>query len=307
MNIKLFILFLILFQFKARAQSLAYQPLPEDSLVWASGSFIGLQSDYFKTTFWGDTTINNVDYTKVHQLHAEIGPDLYRTGVGPYLGGFRQDTLLEKMYFIDSLNTEYDISIDHSISIGEKMIVPEHYKDLFGVRTDLLDSIVTTSIDSILIYGHKWRYYNLELYHPLGVLKGRYRAGYGFHSISPLFGDPSMWHLFVYCWTWPTIPQIFPVAETNTFYDLCMIGFLDTIPKQIVVFPNPANTFIQIKGKDLINFSNLKLFDSSGRKVREMAIETEYVSVEIANLANGIYLIHLTSQSDSWIRKVMIY
>lgn len=61
----------------------------------------------------------------------------------------------------------------------------------------------------------------------------------------------------------------------------------------IIVFPNPANSFLQVSG--LITTGAYKIYDVSGRQVQKGTI-SEAKEISIKNLARGIFFLNLKNR-----------
>ncbi len=70
----------------------------------------------------------------------------------------------------------------------------------------------------------------------------------------------------------------------------------------VKMFPNPANDFIKIEG--LINVANIEIFNSMGENVySKIYFNNDKLKL---NLANGIYLVKITSENKSVIKKLIV-
>jgi hypothetical protein len=73
----------------------------------------------------------------------------------------------------------------------------------------------------------------------------------------------------------------------------------------VTVFPIPAHNAIQIKtGTAQITIDSYKLFDMSGRLVKQNRLATE--SIDIAGLNNGFYILNLSSVNETFRKKIII-
>jgi len=74
---------------------------------------------------------------------------------------------------------------------------------------------------------------------------------------------------------------------------------------EIKIYPNPANTFLYLKGLNYKHINNISLFDISGEK-RFITIKDELINIE--NLEKGIYLLKINYLYDRTItRKIIKY
>ena len=71
----------------------------------------------------------------------------------------------------------------------------------------------------------------------------------------------------------------------------------------ILVYPNPTNSFVNIKG-NLINVNNVSVYSISGKKLLEL--KNEFNKVDISNLQSGIYFLKIASDNNFKTFKVVI-
>ncbi len=67
---------------------------------------------------------------------------------------------------------------------------------------------------------------------------------------------------------------------------------------QIQVFPNPARDFIQVSG-DTGFPSVMRIYNMTGRLIREDRLESEVQPVDVSGLQEGLYIIRLTWKKDN--------
>lgn len=68
---------------------------------------------------------------------------------------------------------------------------------------------------------------------------------------------------------------------------------------RLSVYPNPANSFMTIKASRLIPDTEYSITDQTGRQVMNGKLTDETTTVDIHNLATGIYLFQLGDQRKS--------
>lgn len=90
--------------------------------------------------------------------------------------------------------------------------------------------------------------------------------------------------------------------ETTVYYADVMQQFTGnkniTQDENIIIYPNPASDFINVKSKDK-NY-NLKIYNSNGALVK---VVDKINKVDISNLSSGIYLIEVTTQNKRFTKK----
>lgn len=97
-----------------------------------------------------------------------------------------------------------------------------------------------------------------------------------------------------------TAPGDYTVVVTvngcSSTSDITVIAVgVEELLNSMEVFPNPAETVLNISGQILGTFFNL--FDSRGQLVLSTVLNTNSTSVDIADLANGVYLATFTYQN----------
>lgn len=85
----------------------------------------------------------------------------------------------------------------------------------------------------------------------------------------------------------------------------CVINSsINELTNSIKVYPNPANKFITIKGK---NISNVAIFNITGQKISEISSgKTQQMEIPIQYLQNGMYLLKITVENDIIVTKKLI-
>ncbi|MCF7561878.1 T9SS type A sorting domain-containing protein [Sabulilitoribacter multivorans] len=82
---------------------------------------------------------------------------------------------------------------------------------------------------------------------------------------------------------------------TNDFFDNSGSALSineDNLLADILVYPNPTNSFVNIKG-NLNDVNNVSIYSISGKKLLEL--KNEFDKIDISNLQSGIYFLKITS------------
>jgi len=90
------------------------------------------------------------------------------------------------------------------------------------------------------------------------------------------------------------------LAET-TFESLSNPDF--SIDQSIVIYPNPAKDFVNIKCNNPIK--SIELFDIQGRILQTLLLDTETARLDISSRANGIYFFKITTENGVKIEKLL--
>ena len=74
------------------------------------------------------------------------------------------------------------------------------------------------------------------------------------------------------------------------------------------IIPNPASGSLQIRctADDMTKFTTYKLFDSSGKQMKEGALNQPSTRVDIQNLSSGMYLLVFYGEGGFWTEKVLV-
>jgi len=93
--------------------------------------------------------------------------------------------------------------------------------------------------------------------------------------------------------------------ETNTarttFAALSLPEF--TKDESIVLYPNPASDFVQIKSDS--NIKQIELFDIQGRVLQTLMQNNNAVKFDISDKANGVYFLRITTEKGKSVQKIV--
>ena len=73
--------------------------------------------------------------------------------------------------------------------------------------------------------------------------------------------------------------------------------------KDVLIYPNPSNGFLQINLEALEGSKEIKLFDLSGRLIIEKTTDTNLVQLDVSNMDNGTYFIKVKDEHGTMIAK----
>ena len=77
---------------------------------------------------------------------------------------------------------------------------------------------------------------------------------------------------------------------TYTYSKIQAVNFEDTFKPNFNIYPNPASTFVQIKGKNLVGH-RVKVYDITGKPVSTFEKLKPFEKLNISNLQKGMYFI----------------
>lgn len=81
----------------------------------------------------------------------------------------------------------------------------------------------------------------------------------------------------------------------------------DTRGLEIAIYPNPASKFVNIQSMN--DGLTMRLHDISGREVMDQRLNNGTTQIMLDNIANGIYMIHVTNKEDRTVftKKLSVY
>ncbi len=95
------------------------------------------------------------------------------------------------------------------------------------------------------------------------------------------------------------VPAINSIVGNNS--SLVALGTLDDPAMEMVLFPNPANDFIQVKGIE--NMENYQVFDLQGKLMFEGTFDDENQEIAIRELPAGMYMIKVSADEEVHIKR----
>jgi len=83
-----------------------------------------------------------------------------------------------------------------------------------------------------------------------------------------------------------------PVPEGNT-----TVGNKKVTTPSLVIYPNPVSSILNIKGLDVL--STIRVYNAIGQKLAERVALTDNVSIDVANYAQGVYMVRIESNGKA--------
>jgi hypothetical protein len=75
----------------------------------------------------------------------------------------------------------------------------------------------------------------------------------------------------------------------------------------VLMFPNPANDYVNITSENMNSFDVVEIFDISGRLIKSARImNTAILQVETSDLRNGQYIVKLTGKNIVSTQKLIV-
>lgn len=98
-------------------------------------------------------------------------------------------------------------------------------------------------------------------------------------------------------------PDLWLITASNTITSVDE----NELVKNISVFPNPANDYLQIKFSLPFDKLTIQFFDESGRKIKEVrADKKEELDINIQDLCCGVYFIRFSADNRTFSKKIVI-
>lgn len=261
-----------------------YIPFPDSNAVWRSECAQGFQGE----DHWYNYYSVGVDDTI-------IGSYTYHILNGGSEGAYRNDDTARKVYYVPPLDTTEVLLYDFSLQVGDTFKIPT-------VFTYCFDSIgVVASIDSVLIGAQYRRRINFSVIwdiiapHIEGIgstsgLLEYYNIcfEYGCYLICFKQNDTIYWGNEIQCQPWAN--------EVN---------YYEQSNREILLYPNPSIGVLTIQGNYELP-AVMELYDITGRKVLQLAINNEQLTIDVSHLSKGLYLYHLTTGTTTARGKVVV-
>ena len=76
------------------------------------------------------------------------------------------------------------------------------------------------------------------------------------------------------------------------------------ITSSFVVYPNPTNGIINVKTSEYKNVTNVQIFNLVGAVVKTTKLQHETSLINLSDLANGLYIVKITSGNNSITQKI---
>ncbi|RLD46480.1 MAG: hypothetical protein DRI94_14745 [Bacteroidetes bacterium] len=87
--------------------------------------------------------------------------------------------------------------------------------------------------------------------------------------------------------------------------DLSPVGmFAVSGNNDIVIYPNPAKTYLQIKSSSN-NILNIDIYNIYGQKIKQLKLDNTKAVIDIKTLSKGVYLIKLQTAKGTLIKKII--
>jgi len=268
----------------------------------------------YKFWFMDDTIISSKQYKKVYVQSYDSIPDFAQA---VYFAAVREDTLNEKIYSFQKIDTTERLIADFAVQAGDTVSVFAYWWILnLSQPTPLPKTSTIHSVDSVLIHNNYHKRINFH--------QGPYNGGS--YNESWIEGIGSTWGLF-----FPNVhinistiepPKLLCVhIEDTLFYQYPYFWYScylhdyfvwiekeENNPMQLHVYPTLVDDllYIHFTGNTPISLTAYSVFDLSGRLVKHDTLITN--SINVSELISGFYIISIYNAEKTFLfnRKFII-
>lgn len=274
-----------------------YYPFPTDNTKWNclfwhqwSPNDINLTNSQY--LLQGDTILKSKTYSKVYSKQTDVSSDLQ------YLGGLRED-LSRNIYFFPSSSTMGNFNFQqdtsesllytfNNLEIG--MILPINQGNA---------TIKVNGIDSVLLGSHYRKRYEIQnsnlLFYPEFWIEG---IGSTKDLLSP-FTYEFEWKYYTLCFEDTVAYYINTPDGTDSCHYSLSIGIPENRNTELSISPNPAGNYINIQTTLQGKTAWLTFYNSQGRLVQKMIVNADKSTMDISQLAPGIYFVRLQNHNKT--------
>jgi hypothetical protein len=289
---KLLLVIATLTTLSARSQTSVYHPFADSNAFWTmeeSNCCWNLCSswpvpdpiiiDYsFSYFVQGDTILNATNYHKLYKSagiaheHCALGGSInnWFNMNTEYAGGYRQDTVMKKVYFFYPNTLQECLLYDFSLNVGDTLY-----------NGCLCFNCVVSGIDSVLI-GNNYRKRFSFSGSNASIIEG---IGSTFGWLVPLYPLDYLGTLICYSENGQTL---YPDTTTQCYIIIAGVNEVNK-PKSISISPNPFHTYATLNvSSEFIN-SELIIYNTIGNTVMQQTISSESIQISRNELSNGVY------------------
>lgn len=295
------LIFATIISFTSYGQTSVYHPFPDSSAIWnisAQGCCWNLcpspptvnpvLGDFnFSYSIIGDTIINSITYHKLlksgtEHEHCAFGNFIDNWySFSDYVGAFRQDTAMRKLFLVMPSNNTECLLYDFNLTVGDSV---------GGGCLGFSPCAAISSIDSILIGNSLRRRFNLSTPFPYTIIEG---IGSTSGLLEPLCP-------FEYSGTLKCFSQngetLYPDTVTSCQL-LTSIKNVSANSSSTKVFPNPFHTSTTFEVNSDFKNAELKIYNTFGVQVRQVKITSQNTTINRDELSDGIYFFKAISKS----------
>ncbi len=299
----IFILFVV--SLVSHAQFNVYHPFPDSNAYWGEenkvfpGTGNVLDINEFGYKLYGDTVINGLIYHKLYQVGgfsgtSQGGGTLYHS-MG-YYGAIREDTMRHIYFLSSSAGNKDSLLYDFNLKVGDTL---RQYNSpgLFS-NGNSNEANYVYQIDSVLIEGSIRRQFviasnfgNNQIYQVADIIEG---IGSTTGLVEPI-DLPFEYSSALICFRQNGYTVIsgssYFAQDTCIVYGPLGVNNITNAPPMFIIYPNPANTSVELTFQLQNKNSVLSLYNTMGQLVKTQTINGNEKSIteDVSALPNGIY------------------
>lgn len=271
----------------ATAQSIAIH----DSAVWHEEfwqyDWLSLHHITFTCAADGDTLIDGLSYTRIHQLGVDSistmgsSDPAVAVPLDRYLGAIRVDEPARRWYvYFDGYPNEL-LLYDFELEVGSTTL---------GIWGDCGTGLVVTDIDTVMLDGEPRRRYHLDLPGRF-IIEGIGSSAGLFGQLCQAFKEYGCLHVYEQP---DALLQVDGCGPLNT-----SVRPVDKDGTKIVAHPNPTTGIVNLDGAP----ANIPIvvLDGTGRPAMQTGRTAAGAPVDLSSLASGLY----TLRVGTWMGKVV--
>ncbi|MEL6863100.1 MAG: T9SS type A sorting domain-containing protein, partial [Bacteroidota bacterium] len=102
-------------------------------------------------------------------------------------------------------------------------------------------------------------------------------------------------------------------GEKTYYFDDMIFGFVTSVDNVqasdagIKVTPNPSKTYFQIEFPEALNDDvQMRLFDLSGKLVKQAVLSDQVTSISTGDLLSGMYILRMVQEDKTYFQKIMV-
>lgn len=200
------------------------------------------------------------------------------------------------VYQIDEINSDEIIKYDFTLEVGDTFdFFQTYYCSFYGFNNTNVNLLEVTNVDVQFIAGEDRKVITFEEdFVGIGVETWIEGIGSirGFDSLGVLL-DFTVGTLLV-CFNIDGINYFFNAA---TSCDNTTLGLDDLDRDQIILYPNPvtSTSILQFPSEDIVDM--LKIYDVSGKLVKEEKVNKDYVLIDAMQYRSGLYFYQVFSEN----------
>jgi len=245
--------------------------------------------------FQGDTLINSNLWFKLYST----SDSLFQSNL-TFKGLTRTDN--NRVLFLNTLN-QLDTLYDFNLNIGDSVFY--NFDGVFAEKIPIIN------IDSIQINGQYYKRFKFAepSMNAFSELNEIWIEGIGsihgptFPNKPRQFAQEIPDSLILTC-TYSNNQQFWQHPSFNSCYLNIVLALENTAKTNLTFFPNPVQDNIKINLTKTDNYE-INIFNSAGQKLIQKTITSDFVTIDLTILNDGIYFITVDSKNGRWTNKLL--